>query len=320
MDKRECASVTVAACQYRLEFSGDWPAYAAKVSGLVAEAAARGAHILIFPEYASLELASLCAPTVYGNVHAFLPGIQPWLPGYLEMHSELARRYHVYCVAGTFPVQLADGSYRNRAFFFRPDGSWDYQDKLIMTRFEAEEWHIHPGREAKVFDTHFGRVGINICYDSEFPLIARAQNEAGARLILTPSWTETAAGYHRVELGCRARALENQCYVAMAACVGESKWLDDCSMSVGAAGIFGPVDGDCPADGILAQGVRNEPGWVYQTVDLAAIDTVRGEGQVANYRDWSHQSGLQVRVVTEGNWFVPALVSAVTHRTHAMRE
>ena len=80
-----------------------------------------------------------------------------------------------------------------------------------MTRFENEQWLISAGDEIRVFDTDFGKIAINICYDSEFPLIARQQVEAGADLILVPSCTDTQAGFHRVRLGCQARALENQC-------------------------------------------------------------------------------------------------------------
>ena len=170
----------------------------------MAEAAAGGAQMLLFAEYAGLSLASLCTPEERADVQHYLPAIQPWLPAYLDLHSALARQHGVYIVAGSVPLRLPDGSYRNRAWFCRPDGSYDFQDKLIMTRFEAEVWGIEPGREVKVFDTVHGRVAINICYDVEFPLIARLQAETGARLILAASWTESLAGHHRVKVGCRA--------------------------------------------------------------------------------------------------------------------
>lgn len=110
-------------------------------------------------------------------------------------------------------MRQPEGGYRNRAFLFRPDGSSDHQDKLQMTRFENERWGIGAGDTIKTFDTAFGRIGIDICYDSEFPLIARRQVEQGADVILVPSCTDTLAGYWRVRIGCQARALENQCYV-----------------------------------------------------------------------------------------------------------
>jgi len=304
--------VRVACCQQPLIFAESWPAYAAHVAGQVAEAAAGGAQMLLFAEYAGLSLASLCTPEERADVRHYLPAIQPWLPAYLDLHCALARQHGVYIVAGSVPLRLPDGGYRNRAWFCRPDGTHDFQDKLIMTRFEAEVWGIEPGREAKVFDTVHGRVGINICYDVEFPLIARHQAETGARLILAASWTESAAGHHRVKVGCHARALENQCYVALAAIAGPSPWLAGCEVGIGAGGVFAPPDRFFPADGILAESPLDAPGWLYADLDLALLDAVRADGQVLSFRDWERQHGIVATVVPEGNWFVPALVAAMT--------
>ena len=93
-----------------------------------------------------------------------------------------------------------------------------------MTRFEAEEWSVTRGNGPKVFDTALGRIGVSICYDSEFPLHVRAQVTAGARLILIPSCTSTPAGFNRVRLSARARAVENQCYTAVVPLVGTAAW------------------------------------------------------------------------------------------------
>lgn len=307
----------VACCQQPLYFAGSWPAYAAHLAEQVGEAAAGGAQVLLFAEYAGLSLASLCAPDERTDVQRYLPAIQPWLAAYLDLHCALAREHGVYIVAGSVPLRLPDGSYRNRAWFCRPDGTHDYQDKLIMTRFEAEVWHIEPGREAKVFDTAHGRVAINICYDVEFPLIARLQSEAGARLILTASWTESLAGHHRVKVGCRARALENQCYVALAAIAGPSPWLAGCEVGIGAGGIFAPPDRFFPADGIVAESALDAPGWLYADLDFALLDAARADGQVLNLRDWEYQRDLAVTAVAEGNWFVPALVAAMASQAPA---
>jgi len=309
--------VRVACCQQPLSFAGSWADYADTLAAQVAEAARSGAQVLLFAEYAGLSLASLCAPEERADVQRYLPAIQPWLPAYLDLHCALTRAHGVYIVAGSVPLRLPDGSYRNRAWFCRPDGTHDYQDKLIMTRFEAEVWGIEPGREAKVFDTAHGRVAINICYDVEFPLIARLQAEAGARLILAASWTESLAGHHRVKVGCRARALENQCYVALAAIAGPSPWLAGCEVGIGADGVFAPPDRFFPPDGIVAESALDAPGWLYADLDFALLDAVRADGQVLSFRDWEHQHGITATVVPEGNWFVPALVAVVAGQTLA---
>jgi predicted amidohydrolase len=291
------AMLTVAAAQYGVEFLDSWQMYADKMTYLVEEAAAQGAQVLVFPEYACLELASLFPAVTYTNLHKQLVALQEVLPNYLHLHRTLAQRFGVYLVASSFPVQLDDGSYRNRAYFCAPDGSCDFQDKLMMTRFEGELWHINPGDELKLFQTPWGPLGIGICYDNEFPLIARRQVEMGAQVILAPSCTDTLAGYHRVRIGCQARALENQCYVVMAPVVGTVDWSAAMDVHIGAAGIFTPVDVGFPSDGVLAQGEMNHPQWVIAKLNLALLDEVRQNGQVLNHRDWERQPGLREAVL-----------------------
>lgn len=281
--------VTVAAVQYSVEFLGDWPAYVAKLERLVAEAAHQGAQMLVFPEYACLELASIFPKEVYAHWDKTLEALQEVLPNYLRLHCELARQHGVYIVASSIPVMLADGACRNRAYFCRPDGSYDYQDKIILTRYEDEVWQMSYGDEIKVFNTPYGLVGVNVCYDAEFPLIARKQVEMGAKIILVPSDTDTMSGYNRVRIGCQARALENQCYVVLAPLVGNADWSSALDYNMGAAGIFTPVDVGFPTDGVLASGDLNHAQCVVATLDLAKIDEVRRNGAVLNHRDWDRQ-------------------------------
>ena len=209
-----------------------------------------------------------------------------------DLHHQLSKQYDVMMLASTFPVLQEDGTFRNRANLYGPDGLIGFQDKLIMTRFENEQWLIHPGQEIKVLDTDVGRIGINICYDSEFPMIAYQQVKGGADLILAPSCTDTQAGFHRVRIGCQARALENQCYVVQSPTFGEARWSEAVDVNTGRASIYTPVDYGFPDNGILIEGVADKPGWVCADLDLDEIARVRQEGQVFNYRDWPLQHTL----------------------------
>lgn len=276
----------LAAAQYDIAFLDDYAAYERKLDTWFARA--NGARFLVFPEYFSMELASLLGPSVYGSLERQLDALQDLVPHFVASFAERAMRHACYVVAGTIPVRHGNG-FRNRSFFFRPDGTHDHQDKLQMTRFENERWMISGGDTARVFDTEFGTIGISICYDGEFPSIARAQVEAGATLILVPSCTDTLAGYHRVRIGARARALENQCYVVQASTVGLAPWSEAVDVNVGAAGIFTPVDYGFPDDGILATGELDRAAWVFGELDCANVARVRQEGQVFNHRDWPRQ-------------------------------
>ena len=279
-------NVIIATAQYNISFLGTWENYQFKIREWVAEAAHQDAKILLFPEYASMELASLFPEEVYSSLAKQLEALQTLHQDYLTLFVELAQKYQCYIQSGSFPVRLESGEYHNRAYLFMPNGSFVYQDKLIMTRFENEQWIIQSGDEIKTFDTEYGKIGINICYDSEFPLIARKQVEAGCVLILVPSCTDTVAGFNRVKIGCQARALENQCYVVQSALVGEAPWSEAVDINIGASAIYTPVDRGFPDDGIAAMGTLNAVQWVFGEINLADIETVRLEGQVFNHRDW----------------------------------
>lgn len=281
--------VKIAAAQYDIGFFDNWQAYRQKIERWVANAARSEARILLFPEYASMELASLFGREVYSSLSRQLTALQSVLDDYLALFQGLARQHGCYIQPGTFPVRMADGTYRNRAFLFMPGGQVDYQDKLMMTRFENEQWFIHRGEEIKCFDTDFGKIAVNICYDSEFPFLARQQVEAGANLILVPSCTDTLAGYHRVRIGCQARALENQCFVVQSPTVGSAPWSEAVDVNIGAAAVYTPVDYGFPDNGVLAVGELNATQWVMAEISLDEIETVREQGQVFNYRDWPMQ-------------------------------
>ena len=285
-------NVKIATAQYDISFLENWAAYQQKIASWVARATAQDAKILVFPEYFSMELASLFGQAVYSSLSKQLAAMQSLHDDFTSLFKNLAQKYRCIIQAGTFPVGIDTGIYRNRAYLFMPDGHFDYQDKLMMTRFENEQWLIKSGAELKCFDTEYGKIAINICYDSEFPLLARKQVEAGCVLILVPSCTDTLAGYHRVKIGCQARALENQCYVVQASLVGDAAWSEAVDVNVGAAAIYTPVDRGFPDNGILTVGTFNAVQWVIAEISPADCKTVREQGQVFNYRDWRLQKAF----------------------------
>ncbi|HVK98273.1 MAG TPA: carbon-nitrogen hydrolase family protein [Dongiaceae bacterium] len=282
-------TLRIASAQYDIGRFENWAAFVAKAEYWTQQAVDAGARLLVWPEYASLELTSLFSAEIQQNLALQLEQLQTLREDFIALFTRLAHQHQVYLLPGTFPVKIETGEYRNRAWIFGPSGLLGFQDKLQMTRFENEQWHISPGHEIRVFALPFGAVGISTCYDSEFPLIARRMVELGAELILVPSCTDTLAGYHRVRIGCQARALENQCYVVQSPTVGNADWSAAVDINVGAAGVFTPVDRGFPDNGVFAQGPMNQPQWLFADLDLAAITEVRRSGQVLNHRDWPGQ-------------------------------
>ncbi len=279
----------LAAAQYPIEKLASWDTFAQKLTDWIGEASGAGAELALLPEYFSIEITATLGAAVYSSLPRQLEALQDTLPAFLSLCSDLAADKALYLCAGSYPV-LDGGRYRNRSFLFWPERErWAYQDKLQMTRFESERWDVTSGAGLRLFETDFGRVATLICYDIEFPLLARRQVEQGAEILLVPSCTDTLAGFHRVRTGCLARALENQCYVVQAPTVGESPWSEAVDVNVGQAAVYAPSDIGFPADGVLTAGRLNEPGWVYCDLEPERIAAVRAGGQVFNHRDWDGQ-------------------------------
>ena len=277
----------VAVAKYPINAPRSFAEFAEKQSRLLAEAARAGAELAVLPEYLSLELAASFDATVSGSLPASLRAIQDYRGQWLELFSGLARAHRLRLVAGTF-LLAQGGRYRNRSDWFTPDGQHGWQDKLQLTGFEKKTGVIEPGDALKVFAAGGSRVAISVCYDSEFPLPVRAQYEAGARLLLVPSCTDTAAGATRVRVGCLARALENRLFVAQSVTAGEAAWSPALDVNTGEAAIYAPMDVGLPADGLLAQ-TNGGQVWAVADLDFAALEASREQAQVANDRDWNGQ-------------------------------
>ena len=293
-------SLRLALAQWRIGEPGDFAAFAARVRVELAHAAQHGAALAVLPEYLSLELAAVFEHGVRDDFVRSLAALQTLYDDWLALFADASRDTGLHILAGTFLVRQDNGRYRNRAWLFAPDGRRVFQDKLSLTGFERASGVIEAGDALKTFDTPFGRLGIAICYDSEFPLYARAQCEAGARLLLVPSCTDTEAGATRVRVGCMARALENQVYVAQSVTAGDARWSPALDVNTGAAALYAPSDRGLPADGVVA---RAEPGptWLIAEIEPARLAAVRQTGQVANAADWDDQLKPNVRAAIVEN-------------------
>jgi predicted amidohydrolase len=259
------------------------------VQAEVAAVVAQGARIVVLPEYLAFELASILDAKTRADFGATLAALQAVHADWLRLFGGLASAHGIHLLAGTFLLAQANGKYRNRAYLFAPDGSHVFQDKLALTGFEKARGVIEPGDTLKVFDSAHGRIAIAICYDSEFPLYARAQREAGARLLLVPSCTDTEAGATRVRIGCMARALENRIYVARSVTAGEAADNPALDTNTGRAALYAPSDRGLPDDGIVGQ-AQADAAWLIAEADLAALEATAADAQVAVPADWESQS------------------------------
>ncbi len=124
-----------------------------------------------------------------------------------EQLGKLARQLHSYVVAGIY--ERAGSIVYNTAVLMDREGK--LAGKYRKTHLPREEWEagITAGDSYPVFDTDFGRVGLMVCWDVQFPEPCRAMGAKGAELVLLPIWggSETLA---------KARAIENSLFLVTA--------------------------------------------------------------------------------------------------------
>lgn len=276
---------TLAVAQYPIAFHAHIDDWAAHIGRWVAEAAQQGADLLLFPEYGAMELVSLMPEADQRDLQRQIRQMDQLKASFLAVFSHWATTYRVVIAGPSLPVTVGNQCY-NRCYVFGPKGLAGYQDKWFMTRFETEAWFIDPGLpQLTIFETDWGCFGIQTCYDIEFPVGSALLCRHGAQLILAPSCTETLSGATRVHVGARARALENQCYVAVSQLIGEAPWSLAVDVNYGYGAVYATPDTGFPETGILSINTPQQAGWLLQTLDFSALDTVRANGTVLNARD-----------------------------------
>jgi predicted amidohydrolase len=273
--------INIAAAQYIIQPSLDWKSFTSKQTSLAMQAKLHGAQLLLLPEYAGIEIANETA----ANDLTLFTQIQVMVPRYLEFFQQLAIDSQLYIQPGTILVQASLHRFYNRAYFFSPNGTYGYQDKLQLVASEASDQLLVTGSQQMLFNTPLGAIGIAVCYDCEFPEIIRNLTMQGAQLILVPSYTPSLHSFHRVFYSCRARAIENQCFVLMSSAIGKLTFGGSLKELQGQANLFTPIDEGFPDNGIISQGELNKEEIIVGICDYDKLKKVRANGQVHNFND-----------------------------------
>lgn len=285
----------IGALQYYIRPIQRFEQFEDQVTALVETAVDYRCRLIVFPEYFTTQLLTL------GDVKRPIPtqvrSLSEKVNPFVDMMSALSRKHGLYIVAGSIPsVDDGKDAVHNRSFFFGPNGNFGVQDKLHMTRFELEEWGITAGSNLRVFDTEYGKMAITICYDVEFPELARVAARDGALLLLAPSCTDDRQGFLRVRYCAHARAIENQMYVVHSSTVGSLPMVPAVSLNYGLASILTPSDFPFARDGVLAEGVTNQEMMVIGEVDLRVAAESRRTGTVLPLRDSEHTSAVLAKM------------------------
>jgi predicted amidohydrolase/GNAT superfamily N-acetyltransferase len=196
----------------------------------------------------------------------------------------LAVRHNVNIIAGSMP-EYHEHRLHNVSYLCRRDGTWDAQYKLHITPDESAYWGFKGGNALRVFETDVGKVGILVCYDVEFPELARLLAMQGVQLLFVPYWTDTKNAYERVRRCAQARAIENECYVAITGSVGNLPSVENMDIQYSQSAVFTPSDYAFPHDCIAAEATPNTEMTLIADLDLDKLKELRRQGSVRNLRD-----------------------------------
>jgi predicted amidohydrolase len=194
---------------------------------------------------------------------------------------QMAMRYNINIVTGSLPLYTEKKLF-NVSFLCRRDGTWDMQYKLHITPDESEWWGFQGGNRLKVFDTDIGKIGVLICFDVEFPELARILADKGIKILLVPYWTDTKNAYLRVRRCAQARAIENECYVAITGSVGNLPKVENMDIQYSQSAIFTPSDFAFPHDAVAAEATPNTEMTLLADLDLDLLKEIRKHGSVRN--------------------------------------
>lgn len=205
----------------------------------------------------------------------------------VERFSELSISYNINVITGSMPEIKADRLY-NVGYLCKRDGSIERYEKIHVTPDEAKVWGMQGGSEVKVFDTDCGKIGILICYDSEFPELSRLLANEGMEILFVPFLTDTQNGYSRVRHCSQARAIENECYVAIAGSVGNLPNVHNMDIQFAQSMVFTPCDFSFPSNGIKAEATPNTEMILIADVDVDLLRELNQFGSVRNLQDRRH--------------------------------
>jgi predicted amidohydrolase/GNAT superfamily N-acetyltransferase len=242
------------------------------------------ADFLLFPEFFNASLMAaynhLSEPEAIRKLAEFTDEIR-------DKFTHFAVSYNVNIITGSMPY-IRNAKLYNVGYLCRRDGSWERFEKIHVTPSEISAWGMVGGDVIRTFETDSGRIGILICYDIEFPEVSRILADEGMQILFVPFQTDTQNGYTRVRHCAQARAIENECYVAIAGSVGNIPKVTNMDIQYAQSAVFTPSDFSFPYNGIKAEATPNTEMTLIVDVDLPLLQELHNQGSVCNLKDRRH--------------------------------
>jgi predicted amidohydrolase/predicted N-acetyltransferase YhbS len=302
LKERVPSSVRVATVQFMMRKIETIDEFEAQVEYWIDVASDYESDFVVFPELLTLELLSI-EETKLEPVQA-IEKVAEYTERFVDFMQRMAVSYNINIIGGSHPTRIKLGGgkseIRNIAYTFLRDGSTHETQKLHPTPSERRWWNIRGGYGANVIQTDCGPVGVMICYDSEFPELARHLVNQGALMLFVPFCTDERRGYLRVRYCAQARAVENQCYVITSGVVGNLPNVENMDIHYAESAILTPSDFPFARDGVAADTAPNTETIAISDLSLDALLTARQSGAVQNLKDrrfdlyrveWTQQQG-----------------------------
>ena len=237
---------------------------------------------ILFPEYFNAPLMAR-----YNNLGEAesIRALAKYTDKIRDRFRELAISYNINIITGSMPYVKGDGSLYNVGFLIRRDGTDEMYEKIHVTPDEMKCWGLNGGSTIRTFDTDCGKIGVVICYDVEFPELSRLLAAQGMQILFVPFMTDTQNAYARVRICAQARAIENECYVAIAGSVGNLPRVHNMDIQYAQSAVFTPCDFPFPNDGRRAEATPNTEMILVADVDLNSLSQLHTYGSVRNLLD-----------------------------------
>lgn len=276
-------SVRIATVQFQMRRIAAYEEFEQQVEFFVDVAADYKADFVTFPELFTLELLSLEKKKL--SPAASIERVSEYTGRFRKSMTNMAVGYNINIIAGSHPTRMEDGTIRNIAHVFLRDGSVYAQDKIHPTPNERYWWNITGGDRVEAITTDCGPIGVLICYDAEFPELARHLADQGALILFVPFCTDERRGYLRVRYCAQARAVENQYYVVLSGVVGNLPNVENMDIHYAESAILTPCDFPFARDGVAADTAPNTETIAFADLRLQDLILSRNSGTVQNLKD-----------------------------------
>jgi predicted amidohydrolase/ribosomal protein S18 acetylase RimI-like enzyme len=279
-------SVRVATVQYQQRRISSFEEFERQVTYFVDVCADYRADFVVFPEFFTLQLLSIenqaLAP------HKSLLAMCDYEKDVVAMLRRMAMKFNVNIIGGSTPSLQGD-EVHNIAHVFLRDGSTYSQSKIHPTPNERYWWNVRGGHEVNMIPTDCGPIGVLICYDAEFPELARHLVDQGVLMIFVPFLTDERQSYCRVRFCAQARAVENQIYVVLSGSCGNLPNVHNIDIHYAQSCILTPCDFAFARDGVAADTTPNVETIAFADLSFQSLLLSRQRGTVRNLLDRRHE-------------------------------